>query len=530
MRRNGTLRRARSAGVRATALALLLASTTITPAAATDDGTVVTISDGTLRGQADSGGRHFSDIPYAAPPTGDLRFRPPQAVAPWTGVRDATLPQPACPQTLASDTDEDCLVLDVRTPPEPESRNLPVMVWIHGGAYTSASASAFDLSPVVTMGKVIVVSINYRLGALGFLGLPELISESGTTGNYGILDQQAALKWVRRNIAAFGGNPRNITLFGQSAGGHSVCTQLISPSASGLFDKAISQSGGCIGTNLGPTPAATAYTRSSAFADKAGCRDSATRLACLRSMTTTDLVNAQGSSLAIGDLTWTPTIDGTVIQEPIADALAAGRYHHVPLITGSTRDEGRLFVSLEFHFGKLRASNVEELRQHIRLLAGASTAALESTYPPLSPIDADTAISDVITDGGFSCAANKVVAEVRGSDQPLYHYEFADTTAPVTPPLSLDLLWQFKAYHGSDVMYLTSSLQGTPIVLDDAQKRLSKQLIGYWTTFAATGNPNGAGRPEWPAVTQTSSPVQRLAPNRTAPFATFTTDHHCALW
>lgn len=530
MRRNGTLRRARSAGVRATALVILLGASTVTQAAATrHDDTVVAIADGALRGQSDSAGRHFSGIPYAAPPTGDLRFRPPQPVVPWTGVRDATQAPAMCPQALASNTSEDCLVLDVRTPPEPTSRNLPVMVWIHGGAYTAASESTFDLSPVVAGGDVIVVSVNYRLGALGFLALPELATESGTTGNFGILDQQAALRWVRNNIAAFGGNPHNVTLFGQSAGGHSVCMQVISPAAAGLFDKAISQSGGCIGTDLGPTPATTAYARGESFADRAGCPDPTTRLSCLRGKAAADVVNAQGGSLAFGSLTWTPTIDGTVLPESTADALSSGHYQHVPFITGSTRNEGRLFVFIEYHFGKLRPANADDLQQHIRQLAGHITPALLATYPPAAPLDADLAIADVITDGGFSCPAAEVVNAVRGW-QSLYQYEFADPTAPVMQPFDLDLLWPFAAYHGSDVMYLTSSLQGTPVVLGDAQKRLADQLIGYWTTFAATGNPNHAGLPAWPAVTAVSSPVQRLAPARITPFATFTADHHCSLW
>jgi para-nitrobenzyl esterase len=197
----------------------------------------VLTSGGAVRGTVSADGRRFSGIPYAAPPTGELRFAAPQPAAPWSGVRDATRTPPSCAQ-LGTST-EDCLIVNVSTPPvtragpaagtarAAHARRLPVMVWLHGGAYTLGSAAGYDPTPLVTRGGVIVVGVNYRLGPLGFLTLP------GAAPNAALLDQQAALRWVRRNIAAFGGDPHNVTIFGESAGGHSVCMQLVSPGARG---------------------------------------------------------------------------------------------------------------------------------------------------------------------------------------------------------------------------------------------------------------------------------------------------------
>ncbi|MBP2327976.1 para-nitrobenzyl esterase [Kibdelosporangium banguiense] len=494
-------------------------------------GDEVTVAQGKLRGKVDLDSRQFLNIPYAAPPTGVLRFRPPQSPSSWQGVRDATNQGNVCPQGAPLGTvSEDCLVLNVITPPAVKSKNLPVMVWLHGGAYTLGSGAGYDPKPLVTNGGVIVVSVNYRLGSFGYLALPGLASESGTTGDYGVLDQQAGLRWVRENIAAFGGNPGNVTIFGESAGGHSICMQLISPGAAGLFHKAISQSGGCIDTGLGPAPLNTAYSVGGSFAKEAGCADAASQAACLRGKSMDELIKAQGEAFSLqAQLRWIPTIDGKVIRESTKDALTSGRYNRVPLISGTNKDEGDLFVAFGWHLSKLRRANATELEAEIRARAGAVTPELLATYRPEAPDNADAALSGVITDGGFACPGESVVRSVTSRPGPVvYQYEFAD---PKPPYSFLDPFMPLDDFHASELFYLFATLQGIPSVLDLRQIQLSRQMIGYWTSFAATGNPNGPGRPNWPAATvSTPSPVQRLTSEGTAPVSTFPAEHHCRLW
>ncbi|MFF1610268.1 carboxylesterase/lipase family protein [Amycolatopsis sp. NPDC058278] len=494
-------------------------------------GDQVTVTQGQLQGKTDFDSRQFLNIPYAAPPTGALRFRPPQPPSSWPGVRDATRQGNICPQSLPfGNVSEDCLVLNVITPPAAKSTNLPVMVWLHGGAYTLGSGAGYDPKPLVTKGDVIVVTVNYRLGSFGYLALPGLATESGTTGNYGVLDQQAGLRWIRDNIAAFGGNPRNVTIFGESAGGHSVCMQLISPTAADLFHKAISESGGCVGTALGPAPLNTAYSVGDSFAKKVGCPDAAAQVACLRGKPMNELIKAQGEALPLqAELSWTPTIDGKVIKEPTRDAVAAGRYNRVPMISGTNKNEGNLFVALGWHLGKLRRPTATELETEIRARAGSVTPELLAAYRPEAPDNADAAMSGVITDGAFACPNESLVRTMTSQPgQAVYQYEFAD---PHPPYSFLDPLMPLEDFHSAELFYLFGTVQGLPSLLDLRQNRLSQQMIGYWTEFATTGNPNGPGHPAWPAATTaTPSPVQHLTSEGTSPRTTFPADHHCNLW
>lgn len=511
------------------------------PAGSADWGTWVRVADGVLHGMVGGGTRQFLDVPYAAPPTGSRRFRPPEPALPWPGVRNATQAGPECPQPGAfGNASEDCLTLNVYTPafsprrPPTASRHLPVMVWFYGGGYFSGSASGYDPAPLVTKGNVIVVTVNYRLGPFGFLALPGLDAESGTTGNYGILDQQASLRWVRHNIRAFGGDSRNVTIFGESAGAHSVCMQMISPGAAGLFQKAIEESGGCIHTPIGPATKAKAFASGQSFAASAGCADPATEVRCLRGKSTSDLVNATQIISSTG-LAWGPVIDGTVIPESPADALAAGRYNHVPLIEGTNLNEGRLFVALVYNLAKLGPATPADLRATIPVLASyggkPNVPALEAAYPPASSTDADLALSSVYTDGIFACSALHVAQDVTAQPrEAVYQYEFAD---PNPPGSGIDPLMPLGDFHGSELPYLFSKEQGLPSpTLTAAQQRLSDQMIRYWTTFARTGNPNAPGTPAWPAFTTTSPHVQELTSHGSAPLpgSAFSANHHCQLW
>ncbi|WUI01397.1 carboxylesterase family protein [Spirillospora sp. NBC_00431] len=491
----------------------------------------MTIATGTLRGNVSAQGRSFMGIPYAAPPTGALRFRRPQPALPWQGVRDATQPAASCPQNSALlATSEDCLFLNVHTPPSAESAKLPVMVWFHGGGYFWGAGADYDPTPLVSKGKAIVVTVNYRLQALGFLALPQLAAESNTAGNYGILDQQASLRWVRDNIGAFGGDPGNVTIFGESSGGHSVCMQLISPGARGLFHRAIMESGTCVNSVFDPHPAPVAYARGASVAASVGCTDPATQVACMRGKPVDQLLRAGTQPNSWRDFWFTPTIDRTVIKEPTSRALSSGRYSHVPILSGSNREEGRLFVATLWHQVQGRSATEPELREEIRALAGEVTPEMLAAYPPESPGNADVAVSRVITDARFACAAlftSRAVLPYSGPN--VYEFEFTDPNPPYSK--TLDPTWDLAAYHTSEMYYLFKVVMGLPTTgLDGAQTQLSNQMIKYWTTFARTGDPNGAGSPTWPPYTAASEQIQRLDPQRVAPFTTFSVDHECGLW
>jgi para-nitrobenzyl esterase len=485
----------------------------------------VVVATGAVRGTVSADGRRFLGIPYAAPPTAELRFAPPRPAARWDGVRDATAPPPSCAQSTLLTT-EDCLVANVHTPPADGRRRLPVMVWFHGGAYTVGSAAGYDPTPLVTRGGVVVVGVNYRLGPLGFLTLP---GADGTgVANAAILDQQAALRWVRRNIAAFGGDPRNVTIFGESAGGHSVCMQLISPGARGLFRRAISQSGACIGAGLGPDPRADAVTRSLEFAAAAGCPDPATALDCLRSKPVADLFAVGGGIL---DLSWVPVVDGVVIPRTTREALASGRYNRVPLVVGSNRDEGRLFIWLQYHLPLQRPVTEAEYVAGIRGYAGDAADAVLARYTPGAYGSRDLAMAAALTDSTFSCpAVETVAAAARPWRPPVFQYEFDDPTAP---PLFPDPFMPLGAYHSAELFSLFATLQGispfTP--LTPQQRQLSDEMISYWTTFARTGNPNPPWTRGWPAARGGDPAVLSLRPGGASQVVHTVDDaHQCDFW
>jgi len=356
-------RRAQLAAIRfcVTLAALALAAvgaTAATAAAAAASGSgsgpVVTTDDGAVRGVTAGTVDEFLGIPYAAPPTGNLRWRPPQPPAAWRGVRDATQFAPSCPQPTSGNPfappgpfSEDCLYLNVYTPGLPggdrdhrlarsaDGDGRPVLVWIHGGGLVQEAGRNYDGARLAAGGAV-VVTINYRLGALGFLAHPALASRpGGPAGNYGLMDQQAALRWVQDNISRFGGDPGHVAIAGQSAGGLSVLAQLVSAGARGLFQRAIVQSGAFA---LNQQPLATAEAAGQAFAGALGCPgQTAQTAACLRNLPVADLVTPNFVGIP-------GVVDGKVLTEPIGAALAAGRFARVPVLNGTNHDEERLFV------------------------------------------------------------------------------------------------------------------------------------------------------------------------------------------
>jgi para-nitrobenzyl esterase len=478
--------------------------------------------------------RTFQAIPYAAPPVGELRWQAPQPPQPWSAPRDATKPGNRCAQSAFPQFDspdsvaEDCLYLNVTTPRlARHDRPKPVMVWLHGGGFVGGAGSDYDARRLTVGGDVMVVTVNYRLGMLGFFGHPGL----DDSGSFGLQDQQAALRWVRRNAAAFGGDPSNVTLFGESAGGWSTCAQLTSPSAAGLFHRVIVQSGSCTadwprnglvrGAPAGSpwTPRSQAEASGLSVAAGLGCADPATAAACLRRVAVPELLSVEQTA-RLG-----PAFDTRVLPESPARALSQGQFHRVPVISGATRDESRLFVAL---WGQ--PITPQGYRELLDEAFGNQAEQVVARYPLNAYDTPGLAWAAVLTDRVWVCPTltdDRLFAK----RVPTYGYEFADRQAPAPFPVSAG--FPLGAYHSSELAYLFS-LVDVNVSLTPDQQRLSDQMIRYWARFAATGNPNGSGLAHWPRFDDTKPAVpniQSLAPGadgiRPVDVAA---EHHCNFW
>lgn len=481
--------------------------------------TTVRTHDGLVRGVAHHGYRTFEGIPYAAPPVGGLRWGPPRRAAPWAGVREATRPASACPQPAGEvpggSTDEDCLHLNVTTPDGPgQARPRPVIVWLHGGGFTTGAGSSYDTHRMATRGDVVVVTVNYRLGALGFLAHSGL-SGSGT---FGLADQQAALRWVRAEIGAFGGDARNVTLAGESAGGYSVCSQLASPAAAGLFDRAIIESGPCTGRPDRPfapssVPLSTARAAGADLAAKVGCRFARDVLACLRRVDVSRLLAAQGADQQ-------PAHTTPLLPSDPAAAIAAGRFHHVPVLIGSNHDEGNGWAAGIVQAGyPVTPATWPDVVASFFPSPGQAKAIVREY--PVHRTDGGPVFGAVIGDANFACPTARTDG-LLSSHAPVWRYEFADEHAP--PLTSGTSPFPLGAPHASELPYLFD-LGGRPRDLTAAQHRLSDSMIDYWTRFARTTDPNGPSSPHWSRRT-----VLSLAPDHIVPTRTAQTRHHCAFW
>jgi para-nitrobenzyl esterase len=490
---------------------------------------------GPVRGSVTSAGiREFLGIPYAAPPVGNLRWRPPVAHAPWFQLLEATnfanhCPQPPSPFGRASIT-EDCLFLNVFTPSSSDFFHLhPVMVWIHGGALVTGESDDYDPTALVQDG-VIVVTINYRLGALGFLAHPAFAAEntdpdhdrdtdSNSAGDYGLMDQQQALRWVRDNILFFGGDPLNVTIFGESAGGLSVFSQLVSPSAAGLFHKAIIESGAYA---LNTQTLAAAEAAGTAFATAAGC--SAQTSACLRALPVTTVLAFENSA------GYTPNIDGEFFPVSLGTALATGQFHRVPVIQGTNHDEWRLFTALDFDLaiGPI-ANNEPAYEAALATLVGPAAAPFVSAQYPLATFSsADLAFAAAGTDAAFACPA--LGADLSMSQfVPVSPYEFNDENAPqdFLPPVT----FPYAAAHASELQYLFSLPVSVPRPPFTAQQlQLSADMQHYWSHFAKSGTPNSPSVPLWQVFNPLAGNFQSLIPPSPMQETNFATAHHCAFW
>jgi para-nitrobenzyl esterase len=523
---------------KALAVAASAAALSASPPAATsragEPAPLVVVTDvGSVQGKAVGAAHAFLGVPYAAPPTGELRFRPPVPVAPWEGVLDATALPPACPQLPSvngpGSNDEDCLHLNVYRPATLLSGaggGLPVLIWFHGGGLANGSGNQQDATEMAAETGTLVVMVNYRLGVFGFLALASLRPEAAdaSSGNVGLLDQQAAMAFVQRNAAAFGGDPDNVTIAGQSAGGHSVCLHLASPTAAGLFHRAILHSGAFevpLSATSGRGPCATltpaeAEAAGAAFAAAAGCADPATDAGCLRSKSAEELLAASAS------FSPAPNAGGSVLPAPALEAIAARRWNEVPVVVGSTRDELQTAALLVPGGGFPLDPAVYELIAGV--LFGAEAARVLAVYPASDYEDAAYALGAMLTDYAFACPTHALRALLARRTK-TYAFEFDD---PNAPPGERDGM-RTGAYHTADVPYLFdyTPSQGA---LSPEQERLASEIRRYWAAFAGGGKPEAEGAPAWPRFKRGAKRVLALRPGGSATVRSFAVFHRCRFW
>ncbi len=492
---------------------------------------IVQTTLGAVRGTSVQQMNAYLGIPYAAPPVGPLRWQPPQPHATWSGTRAALkfgnhCPQASSPFGIASTT-ENCLFLNVFVPAgTPPGAKLPVMVWIHGGGFTTGESDDYDPDRLVAQGTI-VVTLNYRLGYLGFLATAGLDAEPHTHVNYGLLDQQFAIAWAKANAAAFGGDPARVTIFGESAGGESVFAQLLSPGSAGSFSSAIIESG-AYGILALPSLAA-AETAGNALAQQAGCLPA--QAWCLRKLTVPQVLALETSSSVLGGGP-SPAVDGVMIPLAPAVALTTGAFTHVPLIQGSNHDEFRLFTAELFDLagGPLTAPEypaaVTQALTDIGLQAFASDVL--QMYPLSNYPSPDLAFSAFATDAVFCFGAYATDALLAPQLNDLYAYEFADENAPedFLPPVS----FPYGAAHASELQFLWDSFARSGPPLTPAEQQLAATMVSEWTQFAATARPDAASLPPWIAYSAVADNMLSLVPPKPHMFRTFSPEHNSLFW
>lgn len=432
----------------------------------------------------------FLGIPYAAPPVGNLRWRAPERPAAWKGLRDATKFAPHCVQGVVftdmsfqdGTPSEDCLYLNVYAPAGATAASkLPVMFWIHGGGYAGGAASEprHNGDALPTHG-VVLVTINYRLGALGFLAATELQKEAeGHAGNYGLMDMIAALRWVHANIRGFGGDSGNVTIFGESAGSFAVSTLMASPEARGLFHRAIGESGAAFRGVLVTDELGERGRRDQQFLESLGAKT----LAEARALPAEKIIEASNKQ---GMIRFSPAVDGRVLTEPVEKTYAEGHQAHVPLLAGWNKDENAALIA--------HGMTVEKWKQYAAKHFAAHESEFLKVYPAAN--DEEAARSAVAYGGdGFIAFSTWlwIEAQTKTGAAPVYRYHFELPAAPS----KFHPGW--FAFHSDDIEYVFGTLDTRPgAEIRPEDRALSETMMRYWTNFARTGNPNGKGLPEWP--------------------------------
>lgn len=527
----------------------------------------ITTEAGLVSGVTRHGAWEYRGIPYAAAPVGALRWALPQAPKAWQGLRDGSAFGSACPQQARfnlteGSTNEDCLSLNVSLPAASvPGQKLPVMIWIHGGAFVGGATNLYRLDKLATEGQMVVVSVNYRLGALGFMPHPGFEDGAQHNGNYGLEDQRMAMAWVQRNIAAFGGDPTNVTVAGESAGAGSVCMHLASgDKVTGLFQKAIVQSAGC----LQPMKTVTeAQATGQAIATALSCEGNPSQVAqCLRSKPIEEILEKQGQYanqnpedfIPFAPVTGTAAQPNATLPRTVRQALSEKQFSQIPLMFGGARHEVRLYVGYFWQAAKaghglpVDAANLptwlknfygenkaKAILRHYTPTLGWSNAQqvpetlgkLMSDYTPGIGINNCLYLhtSDALSDYFLQS----------GKQLPIYQFEFADENAPV---LGVGIAAPYPDFamgsvHSSELNYIFPNLSNTSAIngpeLAPASAALATQMVAQWAQFVQTGNPNRAGLPAWPAYAGGSS-VMLMVPGASAAYDA-DTQHQCsAFW
>lgn len=459
---------------------------------------LVMTTGGPVIGERELDNLQFLTIPYAAPPLGELRFAPPEPPDPWTEPRMFTRQPPRCAQaalgaSIAST--EDCLFVNVHTP-DPLPENAPVIFWIHGGAFIFGEGVQTDRGTegdlLAREHGVVVVSVNYRLGAFGFLA-----HEDGLSGNYGLMDQQMALEWTRDNIAAFGGDPNNVTIVGESAGGISVCAHMVSPRSRGLFARAISESGLC-GSPL-PTQEEMQGLGES-LAVRMECSEEEDVIACLRGKSQDELLAAESfdiESLFDPGGIWWINVDGETVPGDFVEQVGAGEAADVPVVMGWNADEGTLFILLaEMAGATFEADDYEGAMPMLAASFGVEEAALRAQYPLDAYDDAGAALADIIGDARLACPSRRAAQALAAREQDVfvYHFTYPDAAFQLSSERELG------AFHSAEIQFVFGhpaelgrrSFRGPEVGIGDA-------MSAYWTAFATDADPADAGGVRWPA-------------------------------
>jgi para-nitrobenzyl esterase len=456
---------------------------------------------GTVSGVSEGGLSIYKGVPFAAPPVGDLRWRPPVQVAPWTGTRKADAFAPACMQVGVSmpgetppKVSEDCLYLNIWTPAKTAREHLPVIVWIYGGGYINGSASMpLYWGDRLAHKGLIVITIAYRLGPLGFLAHPELTRDSPhhSSGNYGLMDQIAALAWIQRNIAAFGGDPKSVTIAGQSSGAISVSILMASPPAKGLFQRAIGESGGL----FEPLQLAPKFLLANAERDgeKYAASLGAASLQELRRVAADRLTGNAGGICH-------PVIEPYVLPVSPYEAFASGQQNDVPLLIGSNAEEARAMVDVTHETAATFDGDLEHS-------VGQLPPALVAAYPHATDVEAGQARLGLERDlrFGWDMWAWARLQAATGTKR-VYYYSFRQQ-----PPFPAGSVYEgWGASHFAELWYVFDHLDQSPWNWTAADRKLAEEMSSYWVNFAKSGNPNGQGSPPWQAFTNTESNVQYL--------------------
>ncbi|WP_058185263.1 carboxylesterase/lipase family protein [Terracidiphilus gabretensis] len=485
--------------LRASAAAALLTLSSLAHA----DSLTIKTEQGKVHGKTLNDGKvnAWLGLPYAAPPVNDLRWKAPQQAAKWPGERDGTKFGAHCAQNHVFDDmifqdngdSEDCLFLNVYAPANATAKSkLPVMFWIHGGGFSGGGSNEprhnGDFLPLK---GVVLITINYRLGVFGFLASSDLAKEtSGTAGNYGLMDMIAALRWTKANIKEFGGDPDNVTIFGESAGSFAVSTLMVAPPAKGLFQKAIGESGGALGTGaLTYEPLTVRATKD----DKWVATLNVNSLADLRALPAATILAAVKPGV-----NFPPNIDGKVVVEPIAETYAIGNQFHVPLLAGWNSDEGS--------FVAMRGTTVDQYKAYAATLFKDKAPNFLKLYPADNDAQALRSAIDYGSDTFIALSTWRWIEAHRKTGQsPVYryHFELAALPSKFHP--------ETYAFHSDDIEYVFGTLDTRPgETVRPEDRTLSDQMMTYWTNFAKTGDPNGPGVPAWPKYNDASFPLIHL--------------------